>query len=156
MNFIAHFIIFLQLLQKAGSSGHVLELPNTSISWGIATKATQMPCHSCKLAHALLWITCQHRLQRVSVDRILDFLSLRIKISSCLPVWDAPCWPTCWVWCEMCVPPLMPLSSSDTHIHSRRAGQLSLSSSVHFSPPASVPRLSLHLGFQSSFFISFL
>lgn len=55
---------------------------------------------------------------RACVDGILDFLSLRIKISSCLPVWDAPCWPTCWVWCEMCVPPLWPYyPPAITHMH---------------------------------------
>lgn len=40
---------------------------------------------------------------------------LRIKISSCLPVWDAPCWPTCWVRCEMCVQALWPYYPPERH-----------------------------------------
>lgn len=88
---------------------------------------------NCELSHALLWITCQHRLQRDCVDGILDFLSLRIKISSCLPVWVAPSWPTCWVWCEMCVPPLWPYYPPAMHTHALLPRwQHSLSSSVSF------------------------
>lgn len=111
---------------------------------------------SCKLSHALLWITCQHRLQRVSVDGILDFLSFRIKISFCLPVWDAPCWPTCWVWCEMCVPllwPYYPLATR-TRAHAKLAALTVLVCS--FLPVAPFPRLSSHLCFQSLFASSVL
>lgn len=105
--------------------------PNCQTLWlRVATGATQMPRHSSKLSHALLWITCQHWLRRVTVDRILDILSLRIKISSCLPVWDAPCWPNCWVRCKACVP---------TQIILQRHTQHSLFSSIHFLPIATPP-----------------
>ena len=55
----------------------------------------------CKLSHALVWITCHYRLGGVSADGILDFLSFGIKISFCLAVCDALCWPSRWMWCEI-------------------------------------------------------
>lgn len=66
--------------------------------------------------------------------------SHRIKISSCLPVWDAPCWPTCWVWCEMCVQALRPYYPPEGH--ACRAGRthcphLLISPSTRHSRPPS-------------------
>lgn len=77
--------------------------------------------------------------------------SLRIKISSCLPVWDAPCWPTCWVWCEMCFQALWPYYPPEGH--ACRAGRTHC---PHlFIPPHPLPIRGLsHLCFQLLFFIS--
>lgn len=57
---------------------------------------------------------------------------LRIKISSCLPAWDAPCWTTCWdVMWDVCSNALATLSSTETCMQS---GLHSRGSSVHFCP----------------------
>lgn len=76
---------------------------------------------------------------------------LRIKISSCPPAWDAPCWPTCWVWCEMCVQTLWP--SYPPERHACRAGCTHQAHLFISAYPVPTRGLS-HLCFQLLFFIS--
>lgn len=89
------------------------------------------------------------------MDGILDFLSLRIKISCCLPVCDAPRWPTCWVGCEMCIlVTLTLLSPHCTRLHSPPAGSSGsphLFNSAHHCCPTYLLTLFIYLFFSFSF-----